>query len=185
MMAMNTYSRCLGATALSLLVGTAAFAQTPATDPNPAPAKYGDKSQALLKHGDKSFVEDAAKSAMEEIAISRVALEKASNPQVKEFAQMMVSDHTGASSELSVLASSKGVMLPKQPNVEKWVKKTAKGFDEEYMEKMVDDHQEAVKLFEKKTKNADDLEVLAFATKTLPKLQEHLAKAKEIKKMVK
>jgi putative membrane protein len=53
------------------------------------------------------------------------------------------------------------------------------------MDKMVNDHEDVVKRFEKQTKNADDLEVLAFANKTLPKLQAHLAKAKEIKKMVK
>jgi len=184
-MGMNSYSRYLGATALSLLVGTAAFAQRPATDTNPAPAKYGDKTDPMLKHSDKSFVEDAAKSAMAEIAISRIALEKATSPQVKEFAQMMVSDHTGANSALTAMAGAKGIVLPKQPSVDKWMKKDAKSFDEDYMEKMVDDHQEAVKLFEKETKNGSDPEVVAFATKTLPKLQEHLVKAKEIKKMVK
>ena len=178
---MNSHPRYGGATALSLLFAAAVFAQTAAD----SPVKYGDSSKTMLKHGDKNFVDDTAKSSMEEIAISRIALEKASNPQVKEFAQMMVSDHTGASTELTTLATAKGVMPPKEPNVERWMKKSAKDFDGDYMNKMIDDHQEAVRRFEKEAKNGGDPELAAFASKTLPKLQTHLAKAKEIKKMVK
>ena len=184
---MKIYPRYIGAAAFSLVFAVAAFGQAAAIDTNAKPTSSpnnGDKVKTTLKHGDKSFVEDAAKSGMEEVAISRIAVEKASNPQVKEFAQMMVSHHTAASSELTALAAAKGVTLAKEPNVEKWAKKDAKGFDEAYMEKMVNDHQEAVKLFEKEFKNGDDPELTAFASKTLPQLQEHLAKAKEIKKMV-
>ena len=139
-----------------------------------------------LKHGDKSFIEKAAKSGMEEVAISRVAVERATNPQVREFAQMMVSDHTGANTELTTLAMSKNLTLPvKDINVEKWEKRSAKGFDEEYMEKMVSDHKDAVDLFEKEAKKGDDADLMNFAAKTLPSLTAHLAKAQDLKKMVK
>lgn len=141
----------------------------------------------MLKHGDRNFIEDAAKSGMAEVAISRIAAEKAMNPQVKEFAQMMVKDHGGANSDLSALAASKGVMLPtKEPKTDKWTRKKAgKDFDEDYMEKMIDDHDEAVEHFEREAKRGDDADVKAFAAKTLPTLQAHHARAKEIKKALK
>ena len=49
---------------------------------------------------------------------------------------------------------------------------------------MKSDHEDAVKLFEKASKS-DDLEVAAFAQKTLPALLHHLEMAKDLKKTVK
>jgi len=145
-----------------------------------------DAPKIDLKHGDKSFVEKAAKMGQEEVAISRVAVERATNPQVREFAQMMVSDHTGANSELTTLATSKNVMLPaKEINVDKWEKRSAKDFDEEYMEKMVSDHKETLDLFEKEAKKGDDADLMNFAGKTVPTLTSHLSRAQEIKKSLK
>lgn len=146
---------------------------------------YSDRpSVGALKHADKNFVEEAAKGGLEEVAISRIALTKTTNPQVKEFAQMMVDDHSAAGTKLAAIAATKGVMLPKEPGTDRWMKKDAKGFDEDYMEKMVDDHQEAVKRFEKQAKNGTDPDLTAFARETLPKLQEHLAHAKRLHKAV-
>lgn len=145
-----------------------------------------DAPKIDLKHGDMSFVEKAAKSGMEEVAISRVALTRATNPQVRDFAQMMVSDHTGANSELMSLAMTKNVTLPsKDINVDKWEKRSAKDFDEEYMDKMVSDHKDAVDLFEKESKKGQDADLTNFAAKTLPTLQAHLAKAQDLRKSVK
>lgn len=146
----------------------------------------GSGNQNLLKHGDHAFVEKAAKNNLEEIAVSQVAAQRATNPQVRDFAQMMVSDHTGASSELMTLASTKGVTLPsKDINVDKWQNRSAKDFDQEYMDKMVADHKDTVELFEKEARKGDDADLTAFANKLLPKLQGHLSQAQEIRKSLK
>jgi putative membrane protein len=107
---------------------------------------------------------------------------------VKQFAQMMVSDHGSANSELMALAAAKGVTLDVKDAKdmkleEKWSKKT-KGVDEDYMEEMISDHKDAVDLFEKAAKS-DDADIAAFARKTLPTLQAHLSQAKDLKKLVK
>jgi putative membrane protein len=147
-------------------------------------ARAADSS--TLKHGDKSFIEDAAKAGMEEVAVSQAALPHLMNAPVKDFAQMMVSDHTGANTELKALAAKKGVVLATKPvDTKKWETKKEKGYDEDYIEKMVKDHDDAVDLFSKAAKNADDPDVRAFAAKTLPALQAHQTKAKELKKIVK
>ena len=140
-----------------------------------------------LKHSDHSFIEKAAKSGMEEVAISQVAVARSTNPQIKEFAQMMVSDHGGANSELTSLASTKGVTLPMdKTDIEKWTKRSTKDFDQEYIDKMVSDHKDAVSLFEKESKSTTgDPDLKAFALKTLPTLQAHLDKAKALKEITK
>ena len=140
-----------------------------------------------LKHGDQSFLEKAAKSGMEEVAISQVAAARSTNPQVKEFAEMMVSDHGGANTELTSLATTKGATLPMdKTDIEKWSKRSTKNFDLEYIEKMVSDHKDAVSLFEKESKSTSaDSDLKAFALKTLPTLLAHLEKAKALKETTK
>lgn len=134
-----------------------------------------------LKHSDKSFMEKAAKAGQKEVAVSQIALERATNPKVREFAQMMVDDHGQANGELTQLASGRGLALPVTTvKTDKWTDKKAANFDKDYVDEMVDDHQEAVSLFEKAAKS-DDPAVAAFAQRYLPKLQEHLAHAKQLK----
>jgi len=141
-----------------------------------------------LSHGDRAFFEKAAKAGHKEISVSQGALDRLNNPQVKQFAQMMVSDHGSANAELMTLATAKGVTIDLKDTKdlkleEKWSKKT-KGVDEDYMEEMVSDHKDAVDLFEKAAKS-DDPDIAAFARKTLPTLQAHLSQAKDLKKLVK
>lgn len=58
-------------------------------------------------------------------------------------------------------------------------------FDREYMEDMVDDHKDDIKLFEKQAKNGKNEEVKQFAASALPTLQEHLKKAQQIEAALK
>jgi putative membrane protein len=139
-----------------------------------------------VSHGDKAFFEKAAKAGTEEVAASQAALAHLSNPQAKEFATMMVTDHTSANEELKALAVKKNVTLPaKQPDTKKWTEGKDRDFDKDYIEKMVRDHEDAVELFTKASKKSDDPEVQAFAAKTLPTLQHHFDQAKSIKKALK
>ena len=160
-----------------------------ASDPNRSAAPLYPRQSGVamkLSHGDKNFLEEATQAAKEEVAISQIAVTKAAHPQVKEFAQMMASDHEGAGTALSSLVTARGVAVDaKRVNVQRWEKKSAKEFDKDYMEKMVDDHEKAVKLYEKQSTKGEDPELMAFASKTLPTLQTHLAKAREIHKTVK
>ena len=55
-------------------------------------------------------------------------------------------------------------------------------FDKAFIRAAVKDHEKAVKAFEKESTKADDADVRAFATKTLPTLQEHLQIARDLDK---
>ena len=139
-----------------------------------------------VSHSDKNFFEKAAKAGTEEVAVSQAALPHLTNAEVKAFAQMMISDHSGANEELKALAARKAVTLPaKQPDTDKWDKAKAKNYDEEYIKKMVNDHKDAVDLFTKTARQADDADVRTFASKTLPTLQHHFDQAKSLKEKVK
>jgi len=63
--------------------------------------------------------------------------------------------------------------------------KTGKDFDKAYIDDMVKDHEKDVAEFEKESKAAQDSDLKAWVTKTLPTLQDHLKMAKDTQKKVK
>jgi putative membrane protein len=136
-----------------------------------------------LKRSDRNFMEKAARTSMSEVAISRVAASRTSNPEVRRFAQMMINDHEEAVEQLSAMAANRGVSLPaKDPRPERWEKRDAKNFDREYLEQMIDDHEDVVKLFANHAKEGEDADTVAYARKHLPKLQRHLQHAIDLKR---
>jgi len=58
--------------------------------------------------------------------------------------------------------------------------KAGKDFDEDFRNKMVMSHKEAVSLFDQTAQKAKDPEVKAFAAMMLPKLQMHGSAAMEL-----
>jgi putative membrane protein len=136
-----------------------------------------------LKHSDRAFIEKAAKNGQAEVQISQIATERASNPDVKSFAQMVVSDHQQLNTELAALAATKGVTLPANDvKLSRWTDKKSTEFDKDYVKEMADQHDDSVSLFEKAAKS-EDADIAAFAQKYLPKLQAHLTAAKSFKKL--
>ncbi|MBD1393594.1 DUF4142 domain-containing protein [Mucilaginibacter glaciei] len=140
---------------------------------------------------DAKFATDAANAGMAEVAAGKVASEKATNPQVKEFAAMMVMDHTKANEELMAIAKNKNITLPVAPDEDhqkmltEMSAKTGKDFDKAYVDAMVDGHKKVASMLEDASKNCKDADLMAFATKTLPTVKEHLAKIEAIQKAMK
>lgn len=140
---------------------------------------------------DKSFMTNAAEAGHAEIEASKIALEKSSNQAVKDYAQKMIDQHTTVDEQLKQLASSKDVTLPAEPSMAQRAKiailEKLKGntFDKRYASMIgVSAHEDAVKLFQKSSKEAQDPDVKTFAAKTLPGLQEHLQMGRDLKKTV-
>jgi putative membrane protein len=147
-----------------------------------------DKAGGKLSRADEAFLKQAAQNGHAEVESSKLAVTKAANTQVKGFAQQMVDDHTKANQELAALAASKGVDVPKEPSVAQKAKMKAlsaadgANFDKRYADSMgVSAHQDTIKLFQKAATGANDPDVKAFATKTLPTLQHHLQMAQDLK----
>jgi len=129
---------------------------------------------------DSQFAVTAADGGMAEVELSKLAETKATNPKVKEFAAMMIKDHTMANTELMALAKTKGITLPTTVGAEhkkvmdELTPKTGTEFDKSFVDAMVTDHKKDVSLFETASKDAKDADLKAFATKTLPTLKMHL-----------
>jgi|SRR5690554_1515930 len=135
---------------------------------------------------DSDFAVKAADSGLAEVNASEIAQQKAQDQRVKDFAAMMVQDHTKANEELKGIAANKNITLPTAPGEDHLSKisdlnsYTGADFDREYMDLMVDNHEKAVSLFEDAAEDAEDAELKAYAAKTLPALRKHLEQAKAL-----
>lgn len=147
-------------------------------------------TNAALTDADRKFMTNAAQGGMAEVELGRLATERASSPAVKQFGQRMVDDHSKANDELKQLAARNNVSLPNEVNSEqkemkdKLSKLSGAAFDREYMKGMVEDHEKDVREFQEQTEKASGADVKAFASKTLPVLQQHLQLARETNKKV-
>ncbi|HZR29861.1 MAG TPA: DUF4142 domain-containing protein [Terriglobales bacterium] len=134
---------------------------------------------------DKKFVENAAKGGEAEVELGQLAVQKASSPEVRQFGQRMVDDHTKANQELQQIASQKGItpdtqLTPKDQKLKDRLSNlSGSQFDKAYMKAMVNDHKEDVAEFQKEARNGKDDDVRSFASKTLPTLKEHLRMAEQ------
>ena len=128
----------------------------------------------------QDFATAAGSSDMFEIELSKMALTKAQSAEVKQFAQMMITDHTAASAALKTAAAADGVAVPAQ-----MVKKDVSGidalegasgavFDANYIDAQVNAHQQAVALLSSYAQNGQAAALKAHAQKTLPTVQMHL-----------
>jgi putative membrane protein len=154
---------------------------------------------AALENESFTFIEKAARSNTMEIRNAELAAKQATREDVKNFAQMLVTDHTKSLEELKTLARQKGMTWPadaqlaehhatdKNADKEKagWDRVTqAQGaeFDRMFLKNQIDHHKRNIKEFERTSRNHSDSDIRAFATKTLPTLQGHLQQAQALSK---
>ncbi len=145
-----------------------------------------------VSENDSKFMVETANSGMMEVEASKVAQQKATNAQVKAFADMMVNDHTKANDELKQLAASKNVTLPaavgedNQEDLKDLSEKSGKDFDKAYINMMVSDHKKTVGNFEDLGDNTDsDGDLKAWVNKMIPALKQHLDQAQKLDDTIK
>jgi putative membrane protein len=165
---------------------------TPSTLPNQnAPGQNTPGSQTTpqsTKVDDKKFVKEAALGGMTEVELGKLAAQKASSDDVKQFAQKMVDDHTKANDELKQAASKDNIPVPDtldskhQSEIDKLSKLSGEQFDKAYVKNQLKEHETDVKEFSAEAQGGTDPEIRAFASSTLPVLQQHLELVKNLNK---
>ena len=91
---------------------------------------------------------DVVTKNMAEIELSRMALEKSTNLDIKSFAQRMVDDHGAAGSKLKSVVSGQPIEWPAQiddkhrKTADELAQKAGADFDRDYVKAMVDGHQD-------------------------------------------
>lgn len=141
-----------------------------------------------LSWGDKRFVTKAGDHGQAEVQLAQLATQQASNPEVRRYAQRLVTDHTRVNSELMSLASSKNVQLEQDQGQDRTYRRLSnrqgQDFDQEFIEQMIDMHEADIKLFEKASEDAKDQELRSFASRHIGHLREHLQQAQSLRSTI-
>ena len=162
-------------TLLALAAVVLAQAQLPATP----------RDAGQLDPASRQFLQQAASGGRAEVALGRMAANKAASPEVREFAERMVKDHGDANGELMDLAKRKGVSVTTRLDakdeslVDRLGSLSGPEFDRAYMRAMLADHQDEMAAFEHQASAGSDPDVKAFAQRMLPALRQHLELAEE------
>jgi len=117
---------------------------------NGSAGTVGTSGRSDVSRGDRDFVQDVSQMNAEEIDLSRLAAERASSPDVKQFAQKLVDEHTAAGEKLSGVATQNGLETKTglddshRKLHDDLVAKQGVDFDKSYLDAMVDDHENMV-----------------------------------------
>ena len=184
----------LGVLAATVLAGCASHRETlgagpapVATTPQTTTTTPAAPAAVRLAPTDMQFVAVAAGSGMYEVEAARLAVSRATDPQVRSFAQMLVDHHTASNNELTALVSAKGHRIAPglPPSLQQKVT-TLSGmqgvaFDREFIRMTgVQDHMAAIAAFDQARTTVADAGLRAFIEKTLPVLRSHLQQAQGI-----
>ena len=135
---------------------------------------------------DRYFVRKAEDGHMLEAALGERAAEWAASADVKNFGQMMAKYNTLAGNRLLEIAKNNSLEAPTDMDREDQeallhlVEMKGRDFDREYMNQVVRDQKQNVKLFERMADEADNPDLRNYARQTIPALREHLRTAREI-----
>jgi putative membrane protein len=180
-----------GAALAAGIFGSAtAFGQTmsnsaPAAPPTQPPTSAAAGS-SRLSATDQDFVNNAAIGGLFEVEAGKIAAKKAANPQVRQFAERMVRDHSEADNKLKRDVSAAGGTVPNeldsqhQQELQQITSQQGPDFDRNYMQMMVKDHDTDAQDFGKAAQTLQDPRLKQFAAQTLKVIQEHDKMAHQI-----
>jgi putative membrane protein len=135
---------------------------------------------------DSSFFNNAAEGGIAEVDAGQLAQQKAGNPELKDFGAMMVKDHGAANAKLQAIAASQNVKLPSSASIMQIASNkelqmmSGESFDNAYIKDQIKAHEDTMELFKKEIATGKDPQARDFARATLPTVQAHLAKIKQI-----
>ncbi|XID74924.1 DUF4142 domain-containing protein [Alkanindiges sp. WGS2144] len=166
-------------------------------------SSMAEKTENMMSHLHKTQLNDAEimsvlnTANMGEISQGQIALQKAQNVQVKNFAKKMVTEHTNNYQKGQALGSRLGI-TPQNNEVSTKLKKDSddvvnklnktdiKDFDKEYIDSQIKVHKMVLKTIDDKLlPNAQNAELRTLLTQTRPTIAQHLQMAELIKNNLK
>jgi putative membrane protein len=153
------------------------------------PALAKEKAAAGPTMSDQQFVDFAAQTDMVEANLGQMAGSVASAQPVKDYAQMLVTDHTNDFNQLYTVAQQANLTRPNAIGAEQnkamidpFQKLKGAAFDHKYAQEMIAGHTKAIAVYKKEAADAQNPALKSYAEQVLPVLQKHLDAAKALEK---
>lgn len=145
-------------------------------------------AQAGGSNDDQKFVDMAAQTDMLEAHVGQMAADQAASQAVKDYAQMLVTDHTNDYQQLSAAAAKAGATVPKGLDVPRdkmiapFEKLKGAAFDHRFAHEMIVGHTKAIAEYKHEAQDGKSADIKAYASQTLPTLEKHLHEAESLQK---
>jgi putative membrane protein len=169
------------AIALALAAATILGAGCATRDEEPVETAAIDPNSPIAAPG---YMRMAASGDMFEVQSSQLALQMSQNPMVRQFAQMMISDHTRTSGEMMGIAQGLGLPPPPQmmaPHHQQMLDQLRMAppheFDSAYKQAQIMAHQEALTLHRNYAQQGDVPQLRDFAARVVPAIEMHYNQA--------
>ena len=158
----------------------------PGAAPNAQPQRQtGDQAQRPMSD-DAKFIVTAAEINLAEINIGRLAAQRASRQDIRQFANKLVQDHSANLNQLNQMANrnnwKNGERMDQehQQLFQKLAALQGQQFDTEFLQKMVDGHKKVAEMFKHASENCKNAEIKQYATQTLAVIRQHEQEAQRL-----
>jgi putative membrane protein len=138
---------------------------------------------------DQQFVDFAGQTDMVEVNLGKLAQDASSSQSVKDYGQMLISDHTANFGQLNAAAQQVSLTVPTAIGAEQnktlldpLEKLKGASFDKHYLHEMIAGHTKAVEVFKMEAKEAQNPVIKSYAEQSIPVIEKHLADAKKLEK---
>ena len=141
-------------------------------------------AEVSSKNNSASILEQIHQANLKEIAIGKIAEEKASTDEVRAYADQLVKDHTSADQIVVATAQKKGARLRDtaagrresargKSAEQKLSSATGPQFDRLFLEQTSAEHKKLIAELQKEREDASDDDIEALIDKIVPILQQH------------
>ena len=139
-------------------------------------------AQQAAVASDSGFIQMAGSLGLLQAKLGKLAEEKGSSSVVRDFGKRMQADYAKANEELAAGAKQSAYPAPvllrqHQQVVERFKGMSRSSFDKKYMAEMLNQHGDAVRLFQQESEGGRVASLKQLASRMLPTLQQHLALA--------
>lgn len=149
--------------------------------------KKDNNDNNKVSNQDQTFMMQASMSNSAEIAVGALAAQKGQSAGVKQFGQMMVTEHTQAQNDLKTLGTTVNWTVKDTIDAAHMQKMaylnslSGFSFDTAYLNSQVMDHQATLNAFNTEISSGNNSNIKAYANKYQPHIQMHLNMADSIR----
>jgi len=147
-----------------------------------------DNGAAALPTDAGTFINTAAASDLYETESSKLALDQSKDKDVRDFAQMMITDHAKTTQGLKDAAAKANMAVPppalstdQQQMIDTLKPLSGADFDTAYLQQLAG-HQQALALMQNYADSGDTPALQEAARTVIPIVQKHLARLQELTK---
>ncbi len=163
---------------------------TPTGTPGTAQTTPGQGAEVDAREAASQALADVHQVHVHELALAQLAKEKSQDPGIKEYAEVMIRDHSSADADLVQLASREGIVIEgadkaryqdQLDTVERLRGLDGPQFDQAYALEMVQSHAKALELVQTSMTTIQDPELRTYFEKIQPALKDHHERAQKLR----